>query len=76
MSRYGEAGLKGGMGGMGGAQDFSSPFDMFEQFFGRSGGFGGMDFGAQGRGARRQQAGDDEKYELQIDFLEAVFGCK
>lgn len=71
--RYGEAGLKGGMGGMGGGMggmgDFSSPFDIFESFF-QGQGFGGM--GARGR--NRPQPGEDERYDLQLDFLEAVFG--
>lgn len=41
--RYGEAGLKNGMGGMGGADmgGFNNPFDLFEQFFGASGGRAG-----------------------------------
>ncbi|KAK9829535.1 hypothetical protein WJX72_006369 [[Myrmecia] bisecta] len=72
--RYGEAGLnqgRGGMGGAAGAGDFSSAFDIFEQFFG--GGMGGMG----GRGAARSRAmpGEDERFDLQLDFLDAVFGC-
>ena len=54
--------------------DFNNPFDLFEQLF--SGGMGGAGFGGMG-GARRAQMpvdGDDERYELQIDFKEAVFG--
>ncbi|KAK9863215.1 hypothetical protein WJX84_009923 [Apatococcus fuscideae] len=74
--RYGEAGLKGmGGGGAGpGMGDFNNPFDLFEQLF--NGGMGGGGFGG-GMGARRAQMpvdGDDERYELQIDFNEAVFG--
>jgi molecular chaperone DnaJ len=86
--RYGEAGLKGGMGGMGGfgggaggQGDFSNPFDLFESFFGGgmgggggAGGFGGM--GGAGARARGPVQGEDERYELQVDFLEAVFGAK
>ena len=32
----------------------------------------------QGRGATRNRPtqGDDERYDLEIDFLEAVFGCE
>jgi molecular chaperone DnaJ len=37
------------------------------------GGFGGM--GGMG-GAPRERPGENEQYELQIDFLDAVFGCK
>eukprot|EP00879_Flechtneria_rotunda_P008518 GHRR01008924.1.p1 GENE.GHRR01008924.1~~GHRR01008924.1.p1 ORF type:complete len:437 (+),score=120.35 GHRR01008924.1:258-1568(+) len=74
--KYGEAGLKGdafgGMGGMGGFQS-TNPMDLFESFFG--GGFGG--FGGMGGGtAERQRQGENEMYELQIDFLDAIFGCK
>jgi molecular chaperone DnaJ len=73
VSRYGEAGLKNGMGGFGGATgaDFNNPFDLFEQFFG--GGGGG--FGPQ-RTRSRAVPGDDERFDLQLDFSEAVFGCR
>lgn len=77
--KFGEAGLKGdafgGMGGMGGFQA-ANPMDIFESFFG-SGfpGFAGMG-GMDGMGGRRERAGENEQYELQIDFLDAVFGCK
>lgn len=78
--KYGEAGLKGdafgGMGGMGGFQG-ANPMDIFESFFG--GGGGGFPFGMDGMGGRggmRERAGENEQYELQIDFLDAVFGCK
>ncbi|GAX84813.1 hypothetical protein CEUSTIGMA_g12234.t1 [Chlamydomonas eustigma] len=73
--RYGEAGLKGGMGGFGGAggaSDFSNPFDLFEQFFGSSMGGG---FGRSGSTRSRAVAGEDERFDLQLDFMEAIFGC-
>ena len=85
--RFGEAGLKGGAmggggfggGGMGGAQDFSNPFDIFETFFGGGmgggGGFGGGG-GMGGRSRTRPVQGDDQRYDLQLDFLEAVFGAQ
>jgi molecular chaperone DnaJ len=88
--RFGEEGLKGAAqgpsgfgGGMGGAQDFSNPFDIFESFFGGGGGMGGMGggggFGGGGGGGARARArpvpGDDVRYDLQLDFLDAVFGC-
>lgn len=71
--RFGEAGLKGGAGGPGGGMgsDFSNPFDLFETFFGGAG--GGM--GGQ-RARNRPQQGDDERYDLQIAFADAVFGCE
>lgn len=77
--RYGEAGLKGGMGGFGGAGgagvDFSNPFDLFESFFG-SGMSGGGFGGASRASAQRTRAyqGEDERHDLQLDFLDAVFG--
>jgi molecular chaperone DnaJ len=86
--RFGEDGLKGGGmgasgfggGGMGGAQDFSNPFDIFESFFGGGGGGGGGFGGGMGGGGARMRnrpvAGDDQRYDLQLDFLEAVFGCQ
>jgi molecular chaperone DnaJ len=80
--QYGEAGLKGGMGGgYGGAGmgDFTNPFDLFESFFGGGGGMGGMG-GMGGRSSaqsrNRPTQGDDERFDLEIDFLEAVFGCE
>ena len=59
------------MGGMGGMDGFSSPFDIFESFF-QGQGFGGM--GARSR--NRPMPGEDERYDLQLDFLEAVFGTR
>lgn len=80
--RFGEAGLSGGgMGGAGagfgsaaGMGDFTNPFDIFESFFGGGMGMGGMG----GRTSRRERPiqGDDERYDLELDFLEAVFGCE
>ena len=73
--QYGEAGLKAGMGGFpGGAPgDFTNPFDLFEQFFG--GGMGGAGFGGgRGRSASRAVAGDDLRVDVDLTFLEAVFG--
>jgi molecular chaperone DnaJ len=78
--QYGEAGVKGGMGGMGGmggrgGDPCSNPFDLFESFFG--GGMGGMGQQQGGRAQRnRPTQGDDERYDLQIEFLDAVFGCE
>ena len=51
-------------------QDFNNPFDLFETFFG----------GMGGRGSRqtrnRPVQGDDERYDLVLDFKEAVFGIE
>lgn len=70
--RYGEAGLKGV--GAGGAYGSSNPFDLFETFFGSMGGMDGMG-GMGGRSARnRPFQGSDEQFELQLDFLDAIFG--
>ena len=72
--RFGEAGLKGGTGGGpgGGMGGMSDPFDLFETFFGASG-LGGSNM----RGQRnRPQQGDDERYDLEVAFADAVFGCE
>jgi len=67
--RYGKAGLEGGggMGGAGGFGGFEDFADIFDSFFG----------GGGTRGGRRQQRENlDIAVELEIEFLEAVFGCK
>lgn len=76
--KYGEAGLKG-VGAGGGYAD-ASPFDLFETLFETMGGMGGMD-GMGGLGGmgfrstrRRPLHGTDEQFELQLDFLDAIFG--
>lgn len=73
--RYGEAGLKGAGAGMG---DFSNPFDLFESLFeGMGGGMGGMGGMGGGRGSRnRAMEGEDEIYNLVLNFKEAVFGVE
>jgi molecular chaperone DnaJ len=51
-------------------QDYSNPFDLFESLFE---GFGGM----RGCAARsRPMQGDDEAYNLVLNFKEAVFGVE
>ncbi|KAF7126397.1 hypothetical protein RHSIM_Rhsim11G0137400 [Rhododendron simsii] len=70
--RYGEAGLKGAGVGTG---DFSNPFDLFETLFDGLGGMGGMGMG--GRGSRsRATEGEDQIYNLILNFKEAVFGVE
>lgn len=73
--KFGEAGLKGA--GAGGGAGFSNPFDLFETFFGGMGGMSGMGGmgGMGGRAARnRPIQGDDERYDLLLNFKDAVFG--
>ncbi len=68
--RFGEAGVGGAAGGAG-FQDFSDMggfADIFETFFG---GFGGASQGARRRGPAR---GDDLRFDLKLNFKEAVFG--
>lgn len=66
--KFGEAGLKGAGGP--GASGFSNPFDLFETFFGGMGGMGG-------RAAHsRPIQGDDERYDLILNFKDAVFGTE
>ena len=63
----------GGMGGAGAAGfgDFQNPFDLFESFFGGSmGGAGGA------RARNRPVQGDDARYDLTLDFSEAIFGAE
>ncbi|KAI5061599.1 hypothetical protein GOP47_0024104 [Adiantum capillus-veneris] len=73
---YGEAGLKGV--GAGGDSMYGSPFDLFEAFFESMGdmdGIGGMGgLGGMGSSRKRRAHGPDEQHELQIEFLEAIFG--
>jgi len=66
--RFGHAGLEGGRAGydFGGFRD---PFEIFEEFFGQGFGFSG----GRRRGPRR---GSDLRYDLDLTFEEAVFGCE
>ena len=69
--QFGEAGL-GGAGGMPDAGDMGGFADLFETFFS---GFGGAGGSGGGRPRRRgPQQGDDLRYDLKIDFEQAVFG--
>ncbi len=70
----------GGSGGAGGAYQ-GNPFgnfdfgDIFEDLF--SGGFGGFSgFGGSSKSSTRARKGSDTLYGMQIDFMEAVYGCK
>ncbi|MBN1991208.1 MAG: molecular chaperone DnaJ [Anaerolineae bacterium] len=72
--RLGHAGLGGGgMGGFGGFDfgGFRDPFEIFEEVF------GGFGFGAGSRRQRRgPRRGADLRYEMTLEFEEAVFGAE
>lgn len=72
--RFGHAGVgadTGGFGGFGfgGARD---PFDIFEEVFGSFGGFGS----SRRQTGRRPRRGSDLRYDLSLDFEEAIFGVE
>ncbi|CAE20197.1 DnaJ protein [Prochlorococcus marinus str. MIT 9313] len=69
--QFGEAGL-GGAAGMPDVGDMGGFADLFETFFSGFGGAGGSG-GARPR-RRGPQQGDDLRYDLKIDFEQAVFG--
>ncbi|MCM8540886.1 MAG: molecular chaperone DnaJ [Lentisphaeraceae bacterium] len=78
--RFGHDAYTQSGGGGGGGGD---PFDIFSQVFGGGGGGGGSSifdqlFGGGGGGGRRQGPipGDDLRYDMELTFEEAVFGCK
>jgi molecular chaperone DnaJ len=67
--RYGEAGLNGqgfGAGPFGGGVDIG---DIFGDLFGEM-------FNMGGQRATRQQRGDDLRFDLTIDFEDAIFGME
>ncbi len=66
--RFGHVDPNQGMGGggFGGAQDFGGFGDLFDMFFGGSGG--------SRRNPNAPQRGNDLQYTLTIEFKEAVFG--
>jgi len=68
-------------GGFRGGGGFHDPFDIFREVFGGGGGGGSIfeDLFGGGGGARdpnRAQRGSDLRYDLEIDFIEAVQGCE
>ncbi len=67
--QFGEAGL-GGAAGMPDMGDMGGFADLFETFFS---GFGGTSGGGRSQ-SRGPQQGDDLRYDLTIDFNQAVFG--
>ena len=74
--QFGHAGVDpnayaGGGGGFGGFESGFGDFgDIFDAFFGGSG------FGTSSRRRSGPQKGSDLKYEIDIDFKDAVFGIK
>lgn len=71
--RFGEAGLGGAAAGASGFQDFSGMggfADIFESFF--------TNFSGAGTGYARSRngpvRGDDLRFDLKLEFLEAIFG--
>lgn len=66
--------MGGGAGGGAPGMDFNNPFDIFEQFFGGGSPFGGFGGGGRGQQRSRAAAGEDQRYDLQLDFLDAIFG--
>ncbi len=73
--RFGHAAFSGQGGAGGGFQggDFSGFEDIFGDIFGSF--FGGAMGGAAGRGSRGR-AGNDLRYDLEVTFEEAAFGCE
>ena len=70
--RYGHAGVgAGGPGGFGGFSGGVDIGDIFGDLFGEMFNMGG----AQQRGSR-QQRGDDLRFDLAIDFEDAIFGAE
>jgi molecular chaperone DnaJ len=75
--QFGFAGVEGMAGG--GAQDFSSAFRDFEDIFGDFGGIFDSFFGGRGRSRSSRtatQRGADLRYDMEVPFLDAVFGTK
>ncbi len=80
--QYGEDAFKRGGGGRGagGFGGFHDPFDIFSEVFGGGGGGGSIfeDLFGMGDGRRRShtgpQQGADLRYDLEIDFEDAVLG--
>jgi molecular chaperone DnaJ len=67
--RFGHAGPQAGFGGFGDFQGFGGFEDIFDSFFG-----GGMRTGGAAR--RGPARGADLRYDLTVEFEEAIFGCE
>ena len=69
--RYGHQGLSGmSSGGAGGSEQYTDLNDIFGDFFGDF--FGGS--GRKGAGGSRTRRGEDLRYDLEIEFEDAVRG--
>ena len=83
--RYGHRAFAPGSG-MGGAGGFHDPFEVFREVFSSGGGAGAGIFGdifegafgggGGGRRGSRSNQGSDLRYDLEIDFMDAVRGCE
>jgi molecular chaperone DnaJ len=80
--QYGhDAFTRSGRGGAGGGGGFHDPFDIFSQVFGGGGGGGGGSifedlFGGGGQRSRNgARDGADLRYDLEIEFEDAVYGA-
>ena len=83
--RYGHRAFAPGSG-MGGAGGFHDPFEVFREVFSSGGGAGAGIFGdifegafgggVGGRRGSRSNQGSDLRYDLEIDFMDAVRGCE
>ncbi len=74
-----EAYTRKGYGGAGGGAGFHDPFDLFSQVFGGGGSIFDSFFGGGGGSTRNRnapRAGADLRYDLQIEFEDAVFGAE
>ncbi len=71
-----EAYTRGGGGGGAGGFNYQQAQDIFSQFFGGGGGFGFEDLFGGGRRANPNapQRGEDLRYNLEIDFEDAMYG--
>ncbi|MCB0212563.1 MAG: molecular chaperone DnaJ [Anaerolineae bacterium] len=73
--RFGHAGVGATPGGFGGGFGFEGgrdPFEIFEEVFGSFGGFGG----SRRQTGRRPRRGSDLRYDMTLEFEEAVFGVE
>ncbi|CAN0878321.1 Chaperone protein DnaJ [Linum grandiflorum] len=75
--QFGEAGVKSTVGGQSDAYTVN-PFDLFETFFGsNAAGFSGMDqTGFRTRGRSTVTKGEDIRYDITLEFTEAIFGAE
>jgi molecular chaperone DnaJ len=75
--RFGHAGVSGAGSGFGGGSPFAGGVDISDIFGDIFGEMFGAGVGAStGRRGSRQQRGDDLRYDLTIEFEEAVFGAE